>query len=90
MTGTGRRFTTSANCPHHTAVQLIDTSIVRAHQHGAFKAGNREQLVGRPRGGLTSKVHAVVDPKKLPVRVVLTTGAVRANRLVFTLLPGLK
>ena len=43
------------------AVQMIDTSVVRVHQHGACIAGNREQHMGRSRGGLTSKIHAVVD-----------------------------
>jgi transposase len=47
---------------HDTTVQMIDTSAVRVHQHGACFARNREQhMVGRSRGGLTSKVHAVVD-----------------------------
>jgi transposase len=30
--------------------------------------------MGRLRGGLTSKIHAVVDTRGLPVRVALTTG----------------
>jgi hypothetical protein len=43
---------------HDAAVQMIDTSVMRAHQHGACVAGNGEQHMGRSRGGLTSKVHA--------------------------------
>ncbi len=39
---------------HDTAVQMIDTSIVRVHQHGPCVAGNSEQLMGRSRGGLTT------------------------------------
>jgi hypothetical protein len=35
------------------------------HQHGACVAGNRAQDMGRSRGGLTSKVHAVVDANGL-------------------------
>ena len=38
------------------AVQMIDTSIVRVHQHGACIAANSEQLMGRSRGGLTTKI----------------------------------
>ena len=30
---------------HDTAVQMIDTSIVRVHQHGACIAGNSERLM---------------------------------------------
>jgi hypothetical protein len=43
------------------AVQMIDTSIVRVHQHAACIARNRRQSKGQSRGGLTSKIHAVVD-----------------------------
>lgn len=59
---------------HDAAVQMIDTPIVRVHQHGACIAGKSEQLVGRSRGGLTTKIHAVVDGSGLPVRLALTTG----------------
>jgi transposase len=37
---------------HDAAVQMIDTSIVRVHQHGACIANNRGQHMGRSRGGL--------------------------------------
>jgi transposase len=75
---------------HEAAVQMIDTSVVRVHQHGACIARNKEQLMGRSRGGLTSKIHAVVDSNGLPVRLALTTGEAHDNRLVLTLLSGLK
>ena len=44
---------------HDAAVQMIDTSVVRVHQHGASIADNAEQHVGRSRGGLTSKIHRI-------------------------------
>jgi len=40
---------------HDAAVQMIDTSIIRVHQHGACIANNSGQHIGRSRGGLTSK-----------------------------------
>jgi hypothetical protein len=46
---------------HDAAVQMIDTSIVRVHQHGACITRNRKQSMGWSRGGLTSKIHALVD-----------------------------
>src|SRR6266851_4236066 len=67
-----------------------DTSVVRVHQHGACVAGNREQHMGRSRGGLTSKVHAVVDTNGLPVRLGLTPGEAHDNRLCPVLLAGLR
>jgi transposase len=59
---------------HDAAVQMIDTSIVRVHQHGACIADNNHQDMGRSRGGLTSKIHAVVDTNGLPVHLALTPG----------------
>ncbi|MBM7486791.1 transposase [Bradyrhizobium canariense] len=44
---------------HDAAVHMIDTSIVRVHQHGACIRRNQRQSIGRSRGGLTSKIHAV-------------------------------
>lgn len=55
---------------HDAAVQMIDTSVVRVHQHGSCIAANREQYIGRSRGGLTSKIHVVVDTNGLPVHHV--------------------
>ena len=75
---------------HDAAVQTIDTSIVRIHQHKACIARNRRQAMGRSRGGLTSKIHAVVDSSRLPVRLALTTGEAHDNRLAAKLLSRLK
>jgi IS5 family transposase len=75
---------------HDAAVQMIDTSIVRVHQHGACITRNKRQSMGRSRGGLTSKIHAVVDTTGLPVRLALTAGEAHDNRLAGKLLSRLK
>jgi transposase len=72
------------------AVQMIDTSIVRVHQHAASIAHNKRQSMGRSRGGLTSKIHAVVDTNGLPVQLALTAGEAHDNRLAGKLLARLK
>jgi transposase len=46
--------------------------------------------MGRSRGGLTSKIHAVVDTNGLPVRLALTAGEAHDNRLAGRLLSRLK
>src|SRR3954451_21679572 len=46
--------------------------------------------MGRSRGGLTSKIHAVVDTKGLPVRLALTAGEAHDNRLADKLFFRLK
>jgi transposase len=71
------------------AVQMIDTSIIRVHQHGACIADNNQEDMGRSRGGLTSKIHAVVDTNGLPVHLALTPGEVHDNRLCSVLLSAL-
>ena len=76
---------------HDAAVQMIDTSIVRVHQHGACMTRNRRQLMGRSRGGLTSRefMH-LVDANGLPVRLALTAGEAHDNRLAGKLLSRLR
>ena len=72
------------------AVQMIDTSIVRVHQHGSCITRNRRQSMGRSRGGLTSKIHALVDANGLPVRLAVTPGEAHDNRLAGKLLSRLR
>src|SRR5262245_18444814 len=71
---------------HDAGVQMIDTSIVRVHQPAASIARNKRQSMGRYRGGLTSKIHPVVDTNGLPVRLALTAGEAHDNRLASKLL----
>ncbi len=75
---------------HDAAVQMIDTSMVRVHQHAACIADSASQSVGRSRGGLTSKLHVVVDTNGLPVRLGITPGEAHDNRLCSTLLTRLE
>jgi transposase len=75
---------------HDAAVQMIDTSIVRVHQHGACITKNQRQSMGRSRGGLTSKIHAVVDVNGLPVRLALSPGEAHDVRLAGKLRSRLK
>jgi len=62
---------------HDSAVQMIDTTIVRVHQHAACITRNKRQSMGRSRGGLTSKIHALVDTNGLPVRCADSRGSAR-------------
>ncbi|MBC7951628.1 MAG: IS5 family transposase [Rhodospirillaceae bacterium] len=55
---------------------MLDSTIVRAHQHsaGARKKGGNCQAIGRSRGGLTTKIHVIVDALGNPVAISLTPG----------------
>ena len=75
---------------HDGSVEMINTSIVRIHQHGGCAGGGETGLMDRARGGLTTKIHACVDTNGLPVRIELTTGEAHDNRLVTNLLSDFK
>ena len=49
--GVWDRIVDSLAAAHDATVQMIDTSIVRVHQHAACIAKNRSQSMGRSRGG---------------------------------------
>ena len=87
--GVWDRIMNALSADHDAVVQMIDTSIVRVHQHGACIARNKRQSMGRSRGGLTSKIHALVDRNGLPVRLALTMGEAHDNRLAAKLLSRL-
>src|SRR6266702_533707 len=61
----------------------------RAPAWGACIADNNHQDMGRSRGGLTSKIHAMVDTNGLPVHLALTPGEAHDNRLCSVLLSAL-
>jgi transposase len=69
--GVWKRIIDAVSAAHDTAVQMIDASIVRVHQHAACIARNKRRSMGRSRRGLTSKIHAVVDSQMLEKRIVI-------------------
>ena len=71
------------------AVQMIDTSVIRVHQHGSYTKKGDQSCTGRSRGGLTTKIHAVVDANGLPIRLALSPGQDHDSRLATGLLDGL-
>jgi transposase len=54
------------------------------------KKGGRDHCLGRSRGGLTTKIHAVVDRQGLPLRLSLTTGQAHDAPAALTLLNRLE
>ncbi|MCJ9696039.1 IS5/IS1182 family transposase [Rhizobium anhuiense] len=54
---------------------IVDSTIIRAHQHAAGgKKGAEDQALGRSRGGLSTKIHMAVRGLGCPVRFTLTAG----------------
>ncbi len=75
---------------HDAAVQMIDASVVPVHQHGACITRNQRQSMERSRGGLTSKIHALIDSNDLRVRLALSPCEAHEVRLAGKLLSHLK
>jgi len=55
---------------------MIDATIVRAHQHsaGAKDSCAEAEDIGRSKGGLSTKIHSVVDALGNPIAFFLTPG----------------
>ncbi|WP_159953385.1 IS5 family transposase [Rhizobium sp. 18065] len=72
-------------------IVMIDSSCVRVHQHAANgKKGDQDDgCMGRSRGGLTTKIHAVVDADGRPIRLALTAGQAHDGRMAEPLLQSI-
>jgi transposase len=54
---------------------MIDSTIIRAHQHSAgAPKKDEDQAIGRSRGGPSTKIHALVEALGRPLRFLLTPG----------------
>jgi len=74
--------------------EMIDSTVVRAHQHsaGALKTLQENglpnnQAIGRSVGGLSTKIHAMVDALGNPTRFCLTPGQAHDLQGADVLLP---
>ncbi|NHN86519.1 IS5 family transposase [Acetobacter musti] len=75
-TGVIERIFRHLAADHDNEYMMIDSTIVRAHQHsaGAPQKGGADQAIGRSRGGLTTKIHAICDALGNPVEIDITPG----------------
>ena len=73
--GVWDRLMDAITVAHDGDIQMIDSTSVRVHQQAATaKKGGADHCLGRSRGGLTTKIHVVVDAQGLPIRLGLTAG----------------
>ncbi|MER8911894.1 IS5 family transposase [Mesorhizobium sp. M0854] len=88
--GVWHRLMDAVSAAHDSEIQMIDSTSIRAHQQAATgKKGDADQCLGRSRGGLTTKIHVVVDACGLPIRLGLTAGQAHDGQIVDTLLDHL-
>jgi transposase len=70
---------------------MIDGTIVRAHQHSAgAKKADGNQAIGKSRGGLSTKIHVLVDALGNPLKMILTGGQVHDLAGADALLPEME
>lgn len=71
---------------------MIDSTIVRAHQHSAGAKGScaEQEDLGRSAGGLSTKIHAVVDALGNPTQFFLTPGQASDLQGADVLLPQIQ
>ncbi len=57
-------------------VLLLDSTVIRAHQHAAGAKGSsaEAEALGRSRGGFSTKIHVACDGLGKPVTIILTPG----------------
>lgn len=55
---------------------LLDSTVIRAHQHAAGAEGSKAEAeaLGRSRGGFSTKIHVSCDGLGKPVTIILTPG----------------
>ncbi|MDI3560481.1 IS5 family transposase [Bradyrhizobium sp. Arg816] len=88
--GVWDRLMDAISVTHDGDIQMIDSTSIRAHQQAATgKKGDRDHCLGRSRGGLTTKIHAVVDAQGLPIRLGLTAGQAHDAPAAYRLLDRL-
>jgi len=58
----------------------IDATYLKAHRTASslgLKKGERGRLIGQTKGSMNTKLHAVTDTSRRPIRVFITAGQVR-------------
>lgn len=60
---------------HDASECAVDATYIKVHKDGANPAGGQPaQCIGRTKGGLNTKLHALVDRIGKPIAIVLTAG----------------
>jgi len=74
-----------------TAVYAVDRLLDHpgSPARRGWKKGGPDHAIGRSRGGLSTKIHAVVDQDGLPVRLLISPGQASDMQAVPQLLAGL-
>jgi hypothetical protein len=71
-------------------LRFIDASYIRVHHSGLnAKGGRAAQAIGLSRGGLTTKIHALVDGQGRALKLLLSAGNMADIAMAPALVAGL-
>ncbi|MEQ8393963.1 IS5 family transposase [Thalassobaculum sp.] len=89
--GVWDRIFAAVSAAYDGDLQMVDSSSIRVHQHAdaAPGDGTHARCMGRSRGGLTTKIHALVDANGLPITLKLSEGQAHDGRSAADMLDGL-
>ncbi|MFX0543905.1 IS5 family transposase [Roseovarius sp. S4756] len=68
----------AAEAPEQATI-MIDATYLKAHRTASSlrgKKGGRGRLIGRTKGGMNTKLHAITDTKGRPIRFFMSAGQV--------------
>ena len=72
-------------------LRAVDSTFAKVHQHGANPAGGQQaQAMGATKGGLNTKLHAVVDGRGRAVALLLSAGQVSDVKMAPALLASMR
>jgi transposase len=66
----------------------MQPSSARINMRRAQKGGAEDEAIGRSRGGLSTKIHALVDALGNPLRFILTPGQAHESKQAECLIAG--
>jgi transposase len=73
--GVWQRILSATQTPTSNVVFMLDSTIVRAHQHAAGGRGGKDKhAIGRSRGGLSTKIHVLLTLDGVANTYVITAG----------------
>ncbi|MEM1396585.1 MAG: IS5 family transposase [Pseudomonadota bacterium] len=79
--GVWKRILDAVSEAYDGDIQMIDSSSIRVHQHASTaKKDGRSRCMDCSRGGLTTKVHALVDAEGWLIRLKITEGQAHDGR----------
>ncbi len=84
--GIWRRIFEGASSKSRNKLHLMDSTMIKIHRAAAGAKGKAKQAISVSRGGRTSKIHALIDARGRPLRIIITGGQVHDSKVASDLI----